>query len=283
MQKNVVHNVYCAFIAVAVCVGIAVIIVPMQNAHATTFPKPCPTFCGRQDALTTTNGYEQCMARCTRSLSEGALQCGTPVPNDQPTDVALEEEQCRDACFNVYSCIIKGLSDTSDEHLDVLFDLRDCLSNTCNSNSTIFRPQELPKLSDYARRIVEEEVAVRDAKTHGLCILKRPLSKGEAEGLLVRDITEQQITNVNIANIVIDTEERDVLCTYSSIKLVVRYLSFIVGIVTLIMILFAGFLWITSRGETEKISVAKKVLLAAIVGFIIVVIAQSVLRIIILL
>ena len=52
------------------------------------------------------------------------------------------------------------------------------------------------------------------------------------------------------------------------------------GAVALLMILFAGFLYIKSRGEPEKTKTAKRVLIAAIVGFVIVLLSQSMLSII---
>ncbi len=55
---------------------------------------------------------------------------------------------------------------------------------------------------------------------------------------------------------------------------VVNILSFIVGAVAVIMIIVAGFKYVTSGGDSNSISGAKSTLLYAIVGLIIVAMAQ---------
>ena len=46
-------------------------------------------------------------------------------------------------------------------------------------------------------------------------------------------------------------------------------LSF-VGVILIILIIYAGFLWMTSAGNQEKISKARKIMVAAVVGVVIV-------------
>lgn len=55
---------------------------------------------------------------------------------------------------------------------------------------------------------------------------------------------------------------------------VVNFLSVLVGIVSVIMIIWAGFRYITSGGESGNVSGAKNTLIYAIVGLIIVALAQ---------
>lgn len=55
---------------------------------------------------------------------------------------------------------------------------------------------------------------------------------------------------------------------------IVNILSIIVGIVAVIMIIFGGFKYITSGGESSNVSGAKNTLIYAIVGLIIVALAQ---------
>lgn len=43
----------------------------------------------------------------------------------------------------------------------------------------------------------------------------------------------------------------------------------VVGVIFLILVLYAGFLWLTAGGNTESVSRARTLLLSAIVGFII--------------
>lgn len=57
-------------------------------------------------------------------------------------------------------------------------------------------------------------------------------------------------------------------------KLVVNIFSIIVGIVSVVMIIYAGFRYVTSGGESGSVSNAKNTLIYAIVGLIIVVLAQ---------
>ncbi len=59
---------------------------------------------------------------------------------------------------------------------------------------------------------------------------------------------------------------------------IVNILSIIVGIVALIMIIIGGFYYITSSGDSGKISSAKNTVIYAIVGLIIVALAQVIVR-----
>ncbi|HEY1645191.1 MAG TPA: hypothetical protein VGF75_02280 [Candidatus Saccharimonadales bacterium] len=55
---------------------------------------------------------------------------------------------------------------------------------------------------------------------------------------------------------------------------VVNLFSIVVGIIAVVMIIYAGFRYITSGGESGSVSSAKNTLLFAIIGIIIVVLAQ---------
>ncbi|MGH7234615.1 MAG: hypothetical protein ACREF7_04195 [Candidatus Saccharimonadales bacterium] len=59
---------------------------------------------------------------------------------------------------------------------------------------------------------------------------------------------------------------------------VVNILSIVVGIVAVIMIIYGGFRYITSGGESGNVSGAKNTLLFAIVGLVIVALAQVIVR-----
>lgn len=60
----------------------------------------------------------------------------------------------------------------------------------------------------------------------------------------------------------------------SLISSIVQVLSFVVGVAAVIMIILAGFKYITSGGDTNGISSAKNTLLYAIIGLLIVASAQ---------
>lgn len=64
----------------------------------------------------------------------------------------------------------------------------------------------------------------------------------------------------------------------STIKTVVTLLSFVVGILSVIMIMVGGLKYITSGGDSAKITSAKSTILYAIVGIIITVLAQVIVR-----
>lgn len=59
---------------------------------------------------------------------------------------------------------------------------------------------------------------------------------------------------------------------------VVNYLSIIVGVIAVIMIIVGGFKYITSGGESGNVSGAKNTLIYAIVGLIIVALAQFIVQ-----
>ncbi len=59
---------------------------------------------------------------------------------------------------------------------------------------------------------------------------------------------------------------------------IVNILSVIVGIVAVIMIIVGGFKYITSGGDSNKVSSAKNTILYAIIGLIIVALAQFIVR-----
>jgi hypothetical protein len=63
-----------------------------------------------------------------------------------------------------------------------------------------------------------------------------------------------------------------------TIATVINILSVIVGIVAVIMIIYAGFRYITSAGNEQNIATAKRTLIYAIIGLIIVALAQVIAR-----
>jgi len=62
-----------------------------------------------------------------------------------------------------------------------------------------------------------------------------------------------------------------IIITYV-IKLVLSFL----GIIFFLLILYAGFMWMTSAGNDEKISKAKKIMMAAFIGLVIVLSAYAI-------
>lgn len=64
----------------------------------------------------------------------------------------------------------------------------------------------------------------------------------------------------------------------TTIRNIVNLLSVIVGIVAVIVVVISGFRYVTSGGDSSKISGAKNTLIYAIVGLVIVALAQSIVR-----
>ncbi len=62
------------------------------------------------------------------------------------------------------------------------------------------------------------------------------------------------------------------------IQLVVNILSFIIGITAVIMIMVSGFKYITSGGDASKVSSAKSTLIYALIGLVVVALAQFIVQ-----
>lgn len=63
-----------------------------------------------------------------------------------------------------------------------------------------------------------------------------------------------------------------------TIKLVINVLSFIVGIAAVIMIIIGGFKYVTSQGDSNNINSAKNTILYALIGLVVVALAQVLVR-----
>lgn len=59
---------------------------------------------------------------------------------------------------------------------------------------------------------------------------------------------------------------------------IINILSIIVGIIAVIMIIYAGFKYITSGGNQENVKAAKNILIYAIIGLVIVALAQIIVQ-----
>lgn len=62
------------------------------------------------------------------------------------------------------------------------------------------------------------------------------------------------------------------------IKIVINILSVIVGVVAVVMIIFGGLKYITSGGDSSNVSSAKNTIIYAIIGLVIVALAQFIVR-----
>lgn len=62
------------------------------------------------------------------------------------------------------------------------------------------------------------------------------------------------------------------------IKQIINIVSVVVGVVAVIMIVFGGFKYITSGGDSSNVSSAKNTIIYAIIGLVIVALAQFIVR-----
>lgn len=109
--------------------------------------------------------------------------------------------------------------------------------------------------------------------------IKSNLCKGSELSLSQGDCDEKVCTERNAAGECIKREDRSATDKLNGlITSIVNIFSVIVGIVAVIMVIFSGFKYITSGGDSGKISSAKTTLIYAIVGLIIVALAQVIVR-----
>jgi hypothetical protein len=58
------------------------------------------------------------------------------------------------------------------------------------------------------------------------------------------------------------------------VALIINVLSWLVGVISVIMVIFGGFKYITSGGDSNKVTSAKNTILYALIGLVVVVLAQ---------
>lgn len=63
---------------------------------------------------------------------------------------------------------------------------------------------------------------------------------------------------------------------YTSLALLIRYLISFVGLIFVVVILYAGFQWMTASGNEEQVGKAKKLLLNGVIGVVVVIVSVSI-------
>ena len=89
------------------------------------------------------------------------------------------------------------------------------------------------------------------------------LKKGACLGDTACENTASADTQTNVNNIV---------------NTIINVFSWLVGIVAVIMVIFGGFRYITAAGDTTKTKTAKDTILFALIGIIIVALAQTIVK-----
>ena len=62
----------------------------------------------------------------------------------------------------------------------------------------------------------------------------------------------------------------------NTVSTVINIFSWIIGVVSVIMIIYGGFLYVTSGGNAEKTKIGRNTILYAIIGLVIVMLAQTI-------
>jgi len=87
----------------------------------------------------------------------------------------------------------------------------------------------------------------------------------------------QGAQNLQVSATAVQCQEQDTGLT-GIIKEVINVLSVVVGVVAVIMIIVGGFRYITSGGKQESVTAAKNTILYAVIGLVIVALAQIIVR-----
>jgi len=92
---------------------------------------------------------------------------------------------------------------------------------------------------------------------------------GLAEGADITDIR----SDIDDGKLSLDTNSASVVCLYSAIKWISGIVAYLVLALSTLMILYAGYLYVRSRDNTEQQSTARSILVAAIIGYVITILA----------
>lgn len=97
-------------------------------------------------------------------------------------------------------------------------------------------------------------------------------------GILVANGANNQADTPGTAKDCKDDKDSDNSGLNKIIRLVINLFSLIVGAVSIIMIIFGGFKYVTSGGSDSNVGEAKKTILYALIGLVIVALAQVIVR-----
>ena len=117
------------------------------------------------------------------------------------------------------------------------------------------------------------------------CSLSSGLSAGDIKSITGKEVTGDLSSGTKFGDegtTHITNLEWGGLCSYSLAKFIVNWVSIIVGVIALLFMMYAAFLFISGKASEGAGSNknARNVLIAAIVGFAIVALSQTILRVI---
>ena len=249
------------------------------------------------------NKLRRCLAHCIDQgggSAQGLNLNAGDSPHTSETRKPLTGEQCVSACGGLFSATTH--EPASNEQADAVLYLTQCVQG-CHTPSITKASSSIAQTSQSQQQTqheLQEVAAVQDAQTQGLCVLKTHLSNSEAQALLDRNVEHPSVTNANIAEVIFDTSERKTLCLYASMKLITRYLLFMIGFFVLLLVALALWLWLELRreskhesllkrgltavwvklwGEPKEKEVERRVIITALMGIVIILLSQIALRI----
>lgn len=106
-------------------------------------------------------------------------------------------------------------------------------------------------------------------------LLLTPLVFG---GVLVPSTAYAETSKQAVCNSIGNCDSKSSTNLSDVIKFVVNLLSYIAGAVAVIMVIVAGFKYMTAAGDASKVASAKTTLIYAIIGIIIIVLAQFIVQ-----
>ena len=110
----------------------------------------------------------------------------------------------------------------------------------------------------------------------GMLVLINLLSFALTPSIVSADIRDDIEYQLEPVGDVYGQDDFDEDSLAETIAYVIQVVLGFLGIIFIILIIYAGFVWMTSAGNEEKISKAKKTLIAAIIGITIVLLAYAI-------
>ena len=107
-------------------------------------------------------------------------------------------------------------------------------------------------------------------------LTKRVLATGVAASIALPFAAMAQVSFLNetdAGSLGLATGETDL---YAGISKIVAYILQFLGLIAVIIILYGGFIWMTSAGNEEKVSKAKSTITAGLIGLIIIILAWAI-------
>jgi len=94
--------------------------------------------------------------------------------------------------------------------------------------------------------------------------------------LPIAAIADEGPWNEWMSNTIINTPVKPNADLIGIIFKAIQYILAFLGVVAVVIILYAGFMWMTAGGNDEKVGKAKKILIAGVIGMVIILLAYAI-------